>query len=554
MTRRARVLIPGAACIVIVATACAWSGQPGDAKPGAREPVIRDRSLRLLSPADDGLRMSFFPGNYDDRQWGIDPDSLQLGGASAPDYAGQGAPPHARGAPASLTIHALPYGNYDAAAALSIYDDAKRREASRDGIGAALERGDGAGPVGPLSSYPDTEAVNLYSLTHSADARLILHDVTYDAHHVYPHPALTRAQLVQLRYGMNVATNSIDPALPAAPPGASPLLPLMNTYSGFVDGWSADGSSIHVIGWTVVGGHDPRGGQVPGAALDRHWTDYPTSTCLFGAPTKNFLNVWVMGYDPTRNGSGTPTTSLVHRFEGLELDMYNEALADDEASFHGITVNYSPHTIIGRGSSGSHPVRPAADSYDMLLGGDGIQKILRLTGSPTSTKIDGTTLHVDGNTGIPPWTAGTAAKAETMESVTEAEGNRLRVVTWGQRTGPGQGWRSVSMSVGLIVDGAVGDPAGGSAMGKVVFNPPGHPGGVAIMTPGGTGLTVDGGGGVSFRAMPYRQLPGGASAGTNLFCSDCLEPGEAAGSGSGINVFMDGRGVWKTSAGTRASG
>ena len=110
------------------------------------------------------------------------------------------------------------------------------------------------------------------------------------------------------------------------------------------------------------------------------------------------------------------------------------------------------------------------------------------------------------------------------------------------------------MSVGLIVDGPVGDPAGGSAMGKVVFNPPGHPGGVAIMTPGGAGLTVDGGGGVSFRAVRYRQLPAGAPAGTSLFCSDCLEPGESTGSGSGINVFMDSRGVWKTSAGTRASG
>ena len=178
--------------------------------------AVRGQSLQFHSPADDELRMSFFPVGYDERKWGIDPNSLQLGGASVPDYPGQGAPSHARGAPSSLTIHALPYGNYDAAAALSIQDDAKRRESSRDGIGAALERGDASGPMGPLSSYPDTEAVNLYSLTHSADARLILHDVTYDAHHIYPHPALTPAQLVQLRYGMNVTTNSVDPAMPAA--------------------------------------------------------------------------------------------------------------------------------------------------------------------------------------------------------------------------------------------------------------------------------------------------------------------------------------------------
>ena len=302
----------------------------------------------------------------------------------------------------------------------------------------------------------------------------------------------------------------------------------------------------------MIGGHDARGGQVPGDRLDTHWTNYPTRTCLFGAPTKDFLNVWVMGYDPSRDCSGAPTTSLAHRFEGLELDMYNEAVADYEASFHGMTINYSPHTFTNDGSGGRRPVRPAADSYDLLLGGDGIQKILRLTGSPTSTEIDGTTLHVDGNTGVPAWHQGRDGKAETLESVTEADGNRLRVVTWGQRYAPGPGWRSVSMNVGLIVDGAVGDPAAGSTMGRVTFNPPGHPGGVAILTAGGSGLTVDDGGGVSFRSLAYRQLPARAPAGTNLFCSDCLGPGDTIGMGSGMNVFMDMKGAWKTSAGTAA--
>ena len=387
---------------------------------------------------------------------------------------------------------------------------------------------------------------------HSSDARLILHDVTYDAQHIYPHPALSGAQRAQLRYGMNVATNSVDTALAASPPGSSALLPLMNTYSAFVDGWAEDGSSIHVVGWTVVGGHDARGGQVPGGRLDRYWTDYPTRTCLFGAPTKNFSNVWVLGYDPSRDRYGVPTTSLVHRFEGLELDMYNEALSDYEASFHGMTINYSPHTVMDKGTVREHPVRPAADSYDLLLGGDGIQKILRLTGSPTSTEIDGTTLHVDGNTGLPSWSEGRNAAAETMESVTEADGNRLRIVTWGQRTGPGPGWRSASMSVGLVVDGAIGDPASGSTMGRVTFNPPGHPGGIAITTASGSALTVDDGGGVSFRAYAYRQLPGDAPAGANFFCSDCLAPGERAGGGTGMNVFRSAGGDWKTSAGTRA--
>ena len=64
----------------------------------------------------------------------------------------------------------------------------------------------------------------------------------------------------KLRYGMNVTTNSIDPAMAAPAPDLSPFIPIMNTCGAFVDGWSDDGSSVHVIGWTVTGGHDARGG------------------------------------------------------------------------------------------------------------------------------------------------------------------------------------------------------------------------------------------------------------------------------------------------------
>ncbi len=526
------------------------------AAPPAAAPSAIERSsaepLRLRDSATDDVHILFFPVRYDDRQWGIDPNSLQLGGAVAADYLGQGAPPHQRGASSSLTIHAMPYGNYDSAAALSIIVDAKRRESSRDGIGAGLESGDGAGPVGPLSAYPDFEAVNLYSLTHSADAPLILQHVTYDAHHIYPHPALTPAQRAQLRFGMNVISNSTDPGLPAPSPGKTPLLPLMNTYGGFIDGWSADGSAIHVIGWTVLGGHDPHGGQVPGDRLDTRWTHYQTKTCFLGAATKDFLNVWVMGFDPTRDADGTPTTSLVHRFEGLELDMYNEARSDYEASFHGLTINYSPHTYLDKGTSRQRAVRPAADSYDMLLGGDGIQNILRLTGGPSSTEIDGTTLHVDGNTGIPPQATGRDTRTEELESMTEAEGNRLRMVVWGQRNDAEQGWRSVTMNVGLIVDGAVGNPAAGSPMGKVSFNPPGHPGGISLLTADGSGLTVENGGGVSFSTRSFRMLPRNAAGGTNFFCSDCLAAHEQTGHGSGMNVVMNASGRWMTSGGVEA--
>ena len=509
--------------------------------------------LRLRGSATDDVHILLFPVGRDDRKWGIDPSSMQLGGAVAADYLGQGAPSHQRGAPSSLTIHAMPYGNYDSAAALSIVVDPKRREASRDGIGAGLELGNAAGPLGPLSAYPDFEAVNLYSLTHSANAPLILHDVTYDAHHIYPHPALTPAQRAQLRFGMNVTSNSVDPGLPAASPGKTPIIPLMNTYGGFIDGWAADGSSIHVLGWTVLGGDNPHADQVPGDRLDTQWSHYPTRTCFFGAASKDFLNVWVMGYDPARDGSGTPTTSLVHRFEGLELDMYNEARSDYEASFHGMTINYSQHTYFDRGTSRQRAVRPAADSYDMLLGGEGIQNILRLTGGPTSTEIDGTTLHVNGNTGIPAQASGRDTRTETLEAMTEAEGNRLRMVTWGQRNGTAPGWRAVTMNVGLIVDGTVGNPATGSSMGKVSFNPPGHPGGISLLTADGSGLTVDDGGGVSFNARVLRMLPKNAAPGVNFFCSDCLEMHERPGHGSGINVTMNARGRWMTSAGTEAA-
>lgn len=58
--------------------------------------------------------------------------------------------------------------------------------------------------------------------------------------------------------------------------------------------------------------------------------------------------------------------------------------------------------------------------------------------------------------------------------------------------------------------------------------------------------------GLTLRSSTFASLPTSAAAGTQLYCSDCREPGQAAGAGTGIPVYRNATG-WRSSAGGAAA-
>ncbi len=262
-----------------------------------------------------------------------------------------------------------------------------------------------------------------------------------------------------------------------------------NYYGSTITGWSADGTSITVAGWTVPGQGNIAGGQIPPVAavnMDSVRSSYGAPAVFIGAPTKAFLNNWSQIYSPDPSsspdvGNGAPYAvpanhdSQIHQFEGLELDQLNYGTRDYAASFHGLTVGYSPLGTVGYGTSGAHRVLPTSDSYDMLLAGV-MPNMLEFNEAPDSNLIKATALLVRGNLSV---AAGVNSRSEMMETSKLIDYNNLRLMTWVQRDASGTGVSYGSLRVGLMVDGTQGN-FDGSLEGQIVFDPQGYSGGIGF--------------------------------------------------------------------------
>ncbi len=266
-------------------------------------------------------------------------------------------------------------------------------------------------------------------------------------------------------------------------------LPVVNYYGSTVKSWAADGSSITVAGWTVPGQGNGASGQVPPVAtanLDKVRSSYNAPAVFVGAPTKAFLNNWVQIYSPDPSSAasvsnGAPYAfpqnhdSQIHQFEGLELDQVNYSTVDYDASFHGMTIGYSPLGVVGYGTSGAHPVLPTTDSYDLLLAGE-MPTLLKFNEIPTANVMQATSLLFKGNSSVP---TSLNSRSELMETSKLIDYNTMRLMTWLQRDAVGTGVNYGSMRVGLMVDGTQGN-FDGTLEGQIVFSPPGYSGGIGF--------------------------------------------------------------------------
>ncbi len=266
-------------------------------------------------------------------------------------------------------------------------------------------------------------------------------------------------------------------------------LPFVNYYGSTIKSWATDGTSITVAGWTVPGQGNGASGQVPPVAaanLDKVHSSYNAPAVFIGAPTKAFLNNWVQIYSPDPSSAasvnnGAPYAfpqnhdSQIHQFEGLELDQINYGTLDYDASFHGLTIGYSPLGVVGYGTASAHPVQPTSDSYDLLLAGE-MPTLLKFNEMPTANVIQATSLLFKGNNSV---SASLNSRSELMETSKLIDYNNMRLMTWLQRDAVGTGVNYGSMRVGLMVDGTQGN-FDGTLEGQIVFSPPGYSGGIGF--------------------------------------------------------------------------
>lgn len=139
---------------------------------------------------------------------------------------------------------------------------------------------------------------------------------------------LTAAQAQQLRLGMFVATNSINPSISTT--HAAGTLPPVNYYAGVISGWTpnSDGtvSSVSVRAWLVPGSGVSTSVAPSTTSLDTVFSNYSAPTVMFGAMTKVFNGNFVTQLQPH---SGSNPWSLVNQATGIEFDYFNFDPVDD---------------------------------------------------------------------------------------------------------------------------------------------------------------------------------------------------------------------------------
>ncbi len=450
-----------------------------------------------------------------------------------------------------LTIRGQPYGYYDTGTLLSIVDTKRDVFSSRAGVNGGFEAG-----VSPMAMDSGFDMVSVYNQVTTMAPRLVLRNITYDATHIYPHPAMTKNELSQMRRSMWVTTNSIDASVTlAAAPGA---VKQIRCYASTVLSWASDGTSIQVSGWTVPGSGHRAAGQLPGKLLDTSFSSKPT--VLFGAPTKAFGDNVILEYDPR---AVVEDGSQLHSFEGLEMDMWNRATHHYEASFHGITIGYNS---LAYDQTTRQPVLPATDSYMIEASGNVPVGLKMRLITDKQLDLEGFTLRTPAS---PPPALGSINLLS--EEANFIDSNRLRLLTYVQRDQISGGWPAASIHIGLHVDGLNGTMSG-SRMGELVYNPPGYSGGVGLRSATQYGIYVDSHGStlivngvlqthgvvkaskpIELASYTFGSLPEISSPGSEIFCSDCRKPGESSGAGTGMLVFRDELSHWFSTAGTVAA-
>lgn len=350
------------------------------------------------------------------------------------------------GFPVNLVVAGSPSGPYNAGCSLCVFTDAGFQNTTV----AELSGEDYT--KGKVS--PGFDVAALFMSAGTENARLALPVSSYTANTVVLSSALTPAQLLHVKQGMFISTNSLVPGMSSGTIGDANL-PVKDYYAGVVKRVSSDSKTITVYGWAALG-KTATASDIPSTtSLETYyWKNYTSPYVFIGAPTKMFGRNTVMTFDGNRVGdNGLPSTSSIRQFEGEELD-FNTAntkgTAAKSVSYHGLTF----------GGNNADPRVLTDESYAILLAGS-LPNYLKISDSCGSIAIQSGGYYLPSACIVG---AAHSNQAELFEYKGYANSNKMNFGAWLNReSGGANGWTNVSVNLGVNIDGTYGKIGGSGA-------------------------------------------------------------------------------------------
>ncbi|QNT77967.1 hypothetical protein [Entomobacter blattae] len=337
------------------------------------------------------------------------------------------------------------------------------------------------------------DQVGFFEYINNTAARIIADVDHYENDRVVFKTPLTQDQMSQIHPFMIIQTNTLAPNI--SEKSKEGELPSLRNYSGYVSNASdaITQNYIKVMNWFVVGEKDTFG-KVPDAgnkdALERWYSNYGKPVVFIGQPTKSFGRNLVMKY----KGGGTNAKSLIHSFEGEELDMMiSDEYRPHSISMHGMTIGAISYTNSLEGTDIF-----TNDSWDLKLAGEVPEHLLIDEGS-TNNVINSNSLYVHSFEGV-------AGKGKSIgnhllsqkrigweydqfsdKSDQTGAGNRFRLVNYLSKDTAANNWSGTSMHLSLLIDGNESDIESGVNEGEIIWNQQGqNNGGISLC--GGSGV------------------------------------------------------------------
>ncbi|MFT8490151.1 MAG: hypothetical protein ABF672_06350 [Gluconobacter oxydans] len=423
----------------------------------------------------------------------LSPDAVEIGGLPVGGWAANGSANSQRARPGSLVVAGQPWGPYNAATLESLLMDPKIDPQNgvcsgdwRQGVGNSCG-GDG------VAQYVGVNNVQA----------MIVGDVSsFTATSVILKTPLTGDQIDQLRVGMYITTNIINtttiPSTTRTDSWGNTMLPQQNYYMGNITGWSADGTTINVVGWDIPWGSSHPSGQIPqqitGDAIDTWTSNYGYPVVFIGNPNDaSGRNIYV-NYDGTRSGDDpTAATQTVgqakataHALSGDEIDLRYWGTRPNEVHLDGLTISAASMGGLGRTAL-------SQDSFMLALSGD-IHNLLILDGPDDGNIITGKSFYVHGEQGVST-VNGANRPIQTMFGFTgEVDGDSAyNFMGWEKKDlTDTNGVDGASFHLGIVKNGYARslDPSQNGA-GEIVWNHNGaNVGGLSLCGASGCGMDV----------------------------------------------------------------
>lgn len=385
---------------------------------------------------------------------------VQIGG----DYAKFGSTNVA--IPMSLSVLGRPYGNFNAGCTLCIFSsDSGMYEGGGQAAISGLDAHSGANAV----AGGDLVTVGFYQYDENSPARVVAQAASFGPGVVTLSSPMSDAQMSQLKEGMYIATNVIDPNLVEKEDFLR-----FKAYWGYIKSW--DATHIYVYDWAVQGGGNSAAGQVPNIQhLENKLLAYKVPMIFAGVANKVFAKNEFMFADG-RRVLGDKATAVANQFEREEFDFRAQDWTKPYSlAFHGWTTSLQCNNCNTNAFS--------EDSYAYLVNGaNGLPRAyiaqtvgdaLEFSGFSTMLPGNGAPQHVDVNGNISDAIVGSNHIMSSFESGLSSN-NKIHMSTIINRDAVlNNDWHDYSVRLVMDVDSKRdrrAGLAGGSRMGSIAFN------------------------------------------------------------------------------------